>query len=117
MRKITLKTLKKFTGQQIFDFVAKHLLEQNRKSMLQGNCKYRGADGLECAAGCLIGDDEYTEEMENKGWFALTANKVVPKDHCRLICDLQTVHDGYYPEEWRMHLRQLALDHGLLFNQ
>lgn len=58
------------TPQQAFDRVAKHLLEQGRKSMGtmpdgSSACAYRGEDGTACAVGCLIPDECYDEVLEN----------------------------------------------------
>lgn len=59
---IALKTLAQVTDQEVFDQVKTHLLSQKVKSMsrtLEDTCAYRSANSLKCAAGCLIGDDEY----------------------------------------------------------
>ena len=67
--KITLKTLEQATAQEVFDQVAEHMLTQYELSMLNDTCVYRGYSGLKCAAGCLIGDDEYNNElMEGFTW-------------------------------------------------
>ena len=73
---ITLKTLPQATAQEVFDQVAKHLLTQMKKSVAKraaesasdskDYCMYRGFDGTKCAAGCLISDDEYKPEFEQK---------------------------------------------------
>lgn len=50
-----------------FQKVKNHLLTQQQYSQdHNGNCSYRGINGLSCAIGCLIPDDLYTYEMENK---------------------------------------------------
>lgn len=47
------------TNQEIFEKVAKHLLDQGRRSTLatptgdEGACAYRGTGGAKCAVGCL----------------------------------------------------------------
>lgn len=59
---ITLKTLPNASAQQVFDQVAAHLLTQKEKAKQFNTCKYRVEHRdkvLKCAAGCLIGDDEY----------------------------------------------------------
>lgn len=49
--------------QEAFDIAAKHLLAQGKKSRMKDDdylCAYRGSDGLKCAIGALIPDDQYT---------------------------------------------------------
>lgn len=122
---ITLKTLPLATAQEVFDQVAQHLLTQNRKSLKQDNatvtakCSYRGDGGLKCAAGCLIADDEYKEEMDERGgmtWGVMCEVNIAPSDHKSLIGDLQTAHDSFPVAEWPGRLKQIAHQRGLAFN-
>ena len=111
---ITLKTLHKATDQQVFDQVATHLLTQLRQAEKNGNCQYRTPGGLKCAAGCLIADDEYSEDLESNGWSELTASSRVPVAHSSLICSLQNIHDEYDPVDgWYPELYDLAENLGL----
>ena len=117
---ITLKTLPQATAQEVFDQVAKHLLTQMKKSASESApdskdyCMYRGFDGTKCAAGCLISDDEYKLEFENLNWSHLSStNYLVPKEHCKLIKQLQNIHDCYEPEDWRVRLNNLAKNNHL----
>ena len=111
---ITLKTLPEATAQQVFDQVAAHLLKQNKTSETGPYCAYRSEDGLKCAAGCLIGEDEYDEDaMEGQNWLALTAKDLAPHHHEGLIHALQFIHDNKDPEEWRASLRRYADVHKL----
>jgi hypothetical protein len=108
---ITLKTLPQATAQEVFDQVANHLLKQNKRSSIDGGCRYKGPDGLACAAGCLIGDDEYCSYFEGKSWGHLSHDRYatyIPKDHFKLIAQLQDIHDCYEPESWRDLLNKLA---------
>lgn len=109
---ITLATLDKATAQQVFDQVATHLLTQNKKSTRRNNisyCMYRGADGLKCAAGCLISDAEYTPEMEWKGWGNLIGSGIVPTtQHQQLVYRLQELHDDYTAKQWKKELIEVA---------
>lgn len=94
---ITLATLHEATEQQIFDQVAAHLLKQQAKSMISLTmCAYRGRQGMMCAAGCLIADDEYDVEMDQHAtsWNSLVDRKLVPAAHESFIRGLQSVHDG-----------------------
>lgn len=113
---ITLKTLPEATAQEVFDQVAKHLLTQNETSYCDdavGVCAYRGPDGLKCAAGCLIADDEYNTDWEQQGWTVLVDSRAVPLKHHDLIRSLQMIHDEYDQDSWREHLTDLADKHKL----
>ena len=107
---ITLKTLPLATKEEVFDQVKEHLLKQNIKSLGRYSCKYKSDTGLQCAAGCLIGDDEYEPEMEGEGWDDLVRDGSVPDNHQRLIRDLQVIHDKYEPEDWKEKLDELDLN-------
>ncbi len=111
---ITLKTLPQATAQQVFDQVATHLLKQNARSVTgEGSCRYRNPHGLMCAAGCLIGDDEYTRAMEGIDWGILIKEQRVPPEHEHLIRDLQCLHDGRAVHEWRNELYCVASNYDL----
>lgn len=113
MKQITLSTLKEATPQQVFDQSAKHLLEQGAQSNkrpdgFQG-CAYRGTDGLMCAAGCFISEEEYDpNNMEGKDWLIMAKANEVPQDHMYLIRDLQIVHDGRDVLSWKEELAAVA---------
>lgn len=118
--KITLKNLHEATAQQVFDQVARHMLAQGKRSLGinpetgSDRCAYRGENGMMCAAGCLIGDDEYNAAMEGRAWTSLSGDSVVPRTtHDDLIDDLQYAHDITSPSEWRGSLRYVARRHGL----
>ncbi len=116
--KITLATLPQATAQQVFDQVARHLLTQNEQSGVSTraglDCMYRGPNGLMCAAGCLIGDDEYKPSFEFNSWGpGLAEAGAVPNAHCNLIEDLQRVHDDFLPDAWSERLSKVALRYGL----
>lgn len=126
---ITLATLPQATEQQIFDQVATHLLTQMKQSrreayaQQQGNCLYRH-NGLKCAAGALIGDDEYKPCMDEAkgalidgtGWQDLVVAGIVPKEHQQFISILQQLHDGYDPNMWYEQLYEFAELRGLNTN-
>ena len=110
---ITLATLEQATAQQVFTQVKNHLLKQNEKSMINGICAYRGSNGLQCAAGCLMTDKEANKFTESRFWYVLIQDDQVPQKHKELIQDLQDIHDGERPEEWTESLQRLAFDEGL----
>jgi len=111
---ITLKTLNAATEQEVFDQVAEHLLKQNAQSKHALGCAYSGDGGLKCAAGCLIADNEYSEEFEGVGWAILVRNRPnFPKRHSGLIQGLQNIHDTHSPKYWSFYLQELAREYKL----
>lgn len=111
--KITLENLHEATAQEVFDQVAIHLLTQKKESILDYRCMYRAGE-LMCAAGCLIGENEYNaEKMENFNWETLVCNNIVPLAHHALICELQRIHDTIMPYRWAQFLRLLAAEYRL----
>ena len=114
------------TNQEIFDIVAKHLLTQNKRSTTINNdgvavCRYRGDNGLKCAAGVLITDGLYSERMEGFGVFedrvasALTGSGVC-RESLEVLRSLQIVHDDKEPAAWVTELERAARHCGLSFN-
>lgn len=101
--------------QEIFDTVAEHLFRQGTRSYaMDRGCLYRGPDGTKCAVGCLIQDDDYTPNMENKSVYALEEDGLLPKylmKNIRLLSSLQMVHDtdGWgNRDEMRQALEEVA---------
>lgn len=121
---ITLATLKDATAQQVFDQVVDHLRKQGKQAYSYKNdsCNYRvvGLCGeiLKCAAGCLIGDDEYSPEMDNNdegtSWAQLVDRGQVPASHRELIRQLQNIHDGVITH-WEKGFAEVALAYGLSY--
>lgn len=132
---ITLATLEDATAQDVFDQVAAHLIKQGEQSRrsghpsvsLPGGCAYRGDGGLMCAAGCLISDEEYKEEMDlsecgDTSWDGLVDGFLVPSTrHNRLIQELQNAHDGVSTTQFKFQiigrLAGVAIKHGLNFEE
>ena len=77
------------TLQEVFDIVSKHLLKQNERSgFSDDSCSYRGPNGLKCAAGILIPDEEYTfDSFEGKDWSHLVQNRYVESRFSKEITD------------------------------
>lgn len=114
---MSLKDIPNMTAQQVFDIVATHLLTQMKRSLsFDDECMYRGSNGLKCAAGALIDDDEYSENMEHRSWQQLTRARRVPLAHLKLIQGLQCIHDNSDPKFWYEALVKTAKDLGLEFN-
>ena len=121
--------------QETFTTVATHLLTQRRRSIarLAGqaipSCAYRGEEGLRCAVGCLIPDEEYRPEFEGCKLFSIPLDPVMdaPMHSSRclqqillreghdlgLLVELQAVHDRVRPDNWAMALSDVASRFGL----
>lgn len=110
------------TNQRIFNKVAKHLLTQGTRSMGysakadRNICRYRNADGMKCAVGCLIKAKVYREELEYKGveediiqqaledsGYDMSENSTQS-----LLDKLQEIHDWNDPSHWKTDLIELA---------
>ena len=120
---IKLSNLALATEQQVFDQVTNHLLAQKVVSVAPsgGYCAYRGNNNKMCAAGCLIGPEEYVPEMDSfngdTSWEGLIFRKLVPSTpHNELIGELQVIHDTDKPHVWEEALKNLANTRGLAFN-
>lgn len=116
--RITLKTLAQATEQEVFDQVVQHLREQGVQSTTEEGCAYRGDDGLMCAAGCLIADDEYTPYMDSSNktsWAHLVFEDIFPDEHDDLISGLQLVHDEYHPDNWEEGFYSVSQDFNLVY--
>lgn len=116
-------------SQEVFDKVVGHLRRQNAKAVCDDSCKYRkiNADGtiLRCAAGCLIDDDDYSEEIEGRAVFScldddenlnpmydVTPTKLLIKngyEECLpLIVCLQSCHDNDEIHDWEKKFKSIA---------
>lgn len=111
-----------FTKQRIFDYVVMKLAEQGKRSIggIEGNCKYRGKNGLKCAAGHMIPDHLYNPTMDDGNGLRIKTllgedgglNYLEP--YADLLNDLQRVHDGCNnPQDFRFYLKYIAEKHGL----
>jgi len=116
---ITLATLDQATAQEVFTQIKDHLLKQSERSILpicDDNCAYRGADGKQCAAGCLMTDEEASTITEGKTWDSLVQKGKVTHFHNALISDLQRIHDQYSDvDDWPELLQNLAYKYNLKY--
>lgn len=93
--------------QEQFDFVVTNLRKQGTQSFVMKNnkhlCMYRGSDGKKCAAGWLIPDEVYTEDMEYMGWKEIVdkfcdvlPNYLKTAESLAMVKKLQLIHDDDY---------------------
>jgi hypothetical protein len=113
--------------QRLFGIATKHLLTQGVQSRnANGNCLYRGPNGLKCVVGAMINDEHYDPSFENeradhvKVLNAVCASQGVSLSDIgvhgeRFLFKLQILHDDIDPEEWGRALSEMALDHGIAF--
>lgn len=116
INKITLHNLYESTEQEVFDFVAHHLLTQDNRSTNETGCAYRSESGLMCAAGCLMTDAEAEQAdglSNGTDWESVVNAHLAPSYHFELICRLQSIHDGQQPKEWKLYLSELADEYEL----
>jgi len=117
---ITLKNIAEASLQDIFDQAANHLLAQMKQSRNDRICLYRSDDGLKCAVGCFIADDEHSEDMEGDCVETLIINggmSSISRDRLRLLDGLQSMHDGLNPVQWSSALGQIAEEFNLNFTR
>jgi hypothetical protein len=116
--------MKNHSEQEIFNRVITHLAGQERQSVgLDGECRYRSPEGMSCAVGCLISDDDYEVEMEGADVVYLikrfeAVSWMAPfRD---LLDELQDLHD--MDKSWNgqgltsialKHIQLIADSHGL----
>lgn len=111
------------TNQEAFDLVAEKLSAQGRPSVKKHSigteCRYRGPDGLRCAAGWLIPDEKYNTNMEGKPADDSMFSGIIYCSHS-LARDLQTAHDAGSEKpaaewlvHWRTEMRKIAARHSL----
>jgi hypothetical protein len=99
--------------QEMFNFVATHLLTQKcrSKEFENGTCMYRGPGGLKCAVGALIPDAIYDRAFEGESAVSLIERFPEVKQYIPdvdLAQDLQYIHDDVPTEQWLTALKELA---------
>ena len=116
--------------QEIYNRVKEHLLTQNARSTnVNGDCMYRGPNGLKCAVGYLIEDEHYHVMLEGfsidrpyvkervarslKIDFKDLGVPSVSEPICSLLRRLQSIHDYEPVYQWEDALKKVALDFGL----
>lgn len=108
MKQVSIDNLNECSVQEVFDFIANHLLTQGERCIdKKGLCKYR-LGNLTCAAGCLIPEEKYKPEFEGDSWNDLVMNFNFPDKHIELIIALQELHDQCLPGYWKKSLYKMA---------
>lgn len=111
------------TEQETFEIVSRHLLTQNERSYLEPPsvvCAYRSPEGLKCAVGILIPDEEYDEGLERNSAISYIMQPLLRKlEHDIILCSrLQGIHDTVCVGDWRKALialgKELELDTAFL---
>jgi hypothetical protein len=118
---VTVHNLAEATEQEVFDTIARHLLNQGEPSASEDGetCLYLGPDGKQCAAGCLL-TEPVGSKLNDEPWGRLIEAGVAPPHHRALIERLQTIHDDATCRptlplmvQWPLRLRALAEELGL----
>lgn len=110
--------------QELFDQAVDnlhHLMRQGSRSVSGEGCDYRNPEGLKCAVGGIMTDEEYDPGME--GWSYATMADLTqfmgPEDtpNDRLLIRLQTMHDSHdLPmRAWPDELEEIAATHGVTY--
>jgi hypothetical protein len=86
-------------------------------------CAYRGPNGMKCAAGHLIPDEQYSPKME--GWSVSCFTSEMKDNPFHNIPDimnqpqfvrkLQEIHDDYTVPAWEQLWQEFALEHDLIY--
>lgn len=121
IKQVSTRNLESCTEQEVFDFVGVHLLTQKERALapapdgyyISHYCCYRNRAGQTCGAGCLIPEEDYRAEFEEKHWIELIEREIVPSAHKVLIQELQSIHDKHEPAFWADELNKLAGNRGL----
>jgi hypothetical protein len=123
------KTEKRKELKKYFNKVKRHLLKQNQRAQIpDGGCRYKTADGLKCAVGCLIKSSAYDFKIEGLSlrglrvvrgrWSSEFQNSVakvlnnsgIPafQEMKYLLNNLQYIHDETDPQYWSEELEKLG---------
>lgn len=115
---ITLSNLHEQSLQDVFNYIANHLLTQNKKSQTcHFNCAYKGENNTKCAVGCIVSSKEYRPSMEGKSSTKIINDHnplVTNIDMLNMLRDLQILHDGAMTVEWPAGLNNIAAKYKLL---
>jgi hypothetical protein len=110
---ITLANIDDTPLQEVFDAMLAHLRKQGCKSERYGDndrrfCMYRHPDGLKCAVGIFIADDEYRDCYEGRSAEEVLADRSVSPALRYLLSQAQDIHDNYAVHQWEHAFENLA---------
>lgn len=117
--KLELGNTATYSNQSVFDYAVAHMAAQGRRSTNgDSRCLYRGPDGLMCAVGCLIPDEEYSPSLEDMVVMNITPKQLpqalLPYGDNTLLHQLQRCHDqALSPSRLREMLTMVAEDFSL----
>lgn len=122
-------------AQDVFDFVAAHLLRQGVKAKhSSGRCAYRDAADRSCAIGCLIPNHLYRANLEfvpfpsirdaglslnpmvhprTSRWYEILSEIGIRNSDLPLLRKLRMVHDTLSVRDWPAGLRTVATAYNL----
>lgn len=88
---------------EFYKKTVEHLINQGRRATSNiDTCMYRPAEGLKCAIGVHVSDEDYTPEMETIGIDSLVPWSFCPtnlrksyQEYPNLMRSLQSLHDDY----------------------
>jgi len=112
MTKPALIDVKPYTPEnavKLIDDVVAHVIRQGRRSVtvnvdFEEKCLYRGPDGLQCAIGACISDDDYRAEWDNSGLGALSvALRLPPSNPLRTYCTLYVFGECFLTPLQKLH--------------
>jgi len=116
----------RMTAQEVFDTAVLGVLSQGKPSINHtGDCMYRGPNGLKCAAGHVLKDQDYKRhfDINNLSIYSLSDRIETPyyvKDNKILLSRLQRVHDSktlgdnsVWLKSFRTKARRIAKDFDL----
>lgn len=115
------------TNQEMFDRVKTHLLTQMERAgepnpsyvVENGSapfrCFYHAPNGFKCAIGCLIPDEHYNRELEDKSVWNdnLQTAAGITREQAGFARRLQQCHDEVPVEYWALTLTYIAIEFGL----
>ncbi len=102
-----------------FDSIVNGLRKQNARCVSKsGHCLFRNEEGLRCAVGQLIEENEYNPDFDDpkkdKGGF----NFVRDKGHNEsLLTSLMLCHDKEQVKDWERRFKEIAEHHNLIYGE
>lgn len=107
--------------EKVFEFIKEKLLAQGCRSyglaptylpVFDGKklCLYRGPNNTRCAAGHLIPDEVYSENMESVPAYHISFFKENYPKSMNVIEACQIIHDNCRPIEWKIRFEKISIN-------